>query len=123
VLERFPRLRLVALESNAGWIGSWLDWADALYTGTSAGGSVRLAERPSYYFKRQCYISADPHERTIAAMTRLAGEGKFFWATDYPHPDHPANYMEELAGLVQGMTPSAQRAILGENVARVYKLF
>jgi uncharacterized protein len=47
VFDRFPRLRLVVLESNAGWIGSWLDWADALYTRTSAGGSVRLPDRPS----------------------------------------------------------------------------
>ena len=122
VLDRFPRLRLVILESQAGWIGTWLDWADALYRGTSAGGSVRLRDKPSYYFKRQCFISADPFERCIAPLTRLIGEDKFFWATDYPHSNHPATYMNDLKGLVAEMNDSARRGILGENVAKVYQL-
>jgi predicted TIM-barrel fold metal-dependent hydrolase len=122
VFDRFPLLRLVILESSAGWIGSWLDWTDALYRGTTAGGSVRLKERPSYYFKRQCFISADPFERCVAPLTRLVGEDKFFWASDYPHSNHPATYIEDLKGLVAGMEDSARRGILGENAARVYKL-
>jgi hypothetical protein len=78
------------------------------------GATVRLTEKPSHYFKRQCYISADPDERTIPAMMQLVG--------DYPHPDHPGNYLEELSLMVAPMPDSARRAILGENVARAYKL-
>ncbi len=122
VFDRFPRLRVVVLESGAGWIGYWLDRADAIYRRTALGGTVQLKERPSFYFKRQCYISADPDERSIAAMTHLVGEDRFFWASDYPHPDHPGNYLEELQGMVEGMTPTARRGVLGENVARAYKL-
>jgi predicted TIM-barrel fold metal-dependent hydrolase len=83
---------------------------------------VRLKEKPSYYFKRQCYISADPDERTIPAMMQLVGEDRFFWASDYPHPDHPGNYLEELSQMVAPMPESGRRAILGQNVARAYKL-
>ena len=122
VFDRFPRLRVVVLESGAGWIGYWLDRADAIYRRTALGGTVQLKERPSYYFKRQCYISADPDERSIAAMTKLVGEDRFFWASDYPHPDHPGNYLEELQGLVDGMTPNARAGILGRNVAECYRL-
>lgn len=122
VFERFPRLRVVVLESQAGWIGYFLDRADAIYTGTALGATVRLKEKPSYYFKRQCYISADPDERTIAAMMGIVGEDRFFWATDYPHPDHPANYLEELREMIAPMSPSARRAVLGENVAQAYAL-
>src|SRR6202011_1481226 len=122
VFDRFPKLRVVVLESGAGWIGYWLDRADAIFTGTTLGATVRLAEKPSYYFKDRCYISADPDERTIAAMMDLVGENKFFWASDYPHPDHPGNYLEELQGMVAAMTESGRRGILGENVARAYKL-
>lgn len=122
VFERFPQLRVVVLESQAGWIGYFLDRADAIYTGTALGATVRLKEKPSYYFKRQCYISADPDERTIAAMMSLVGEDRFFWATDYPHPDHPANYLEELREMIVPMSPSARRAVLGENVAQAYAL-
>ena len=83
---------------------------------------MKLKEKPSFYFKRQCFISADPDERTLAAMSQLIGADKFFWATDYPHPDHPGNYLEELQGMVAEMTPPARNGILGENVSRAYKL-
>jgi predicted TIM-barrel fold metal-dependent hydrolase len=122
VFDRFPRLRAVVLESGAGWIGYWLDRGDAIYRRTQLGGTVQLKEKPSYYFKRQCYISADPDERSIAAMTRLVGEDRFFWASDYPHPDHPGDYLSELRGMVEGMTATARRGVLGENVARAYRL-
>ena len=122
VFDRFPRLRVVVLESGAGWIGYWLDRADAIYRHTGLGGTVQLKEPPSYYFKRQCYISADPDERSIAAMTQLVGEDRFFWASDYPHPDHPGDYIEELRGMVAGMTSTARRGVLGENVARAFNL-
>jgi predicted TIM-barrel fold metal-dependent hydrolase len=122
VFDRFPRLRVVVLESQAGWIGYFLDRADAIFAGTTLGATVRLKEKPSHYFKRQCYISADPDERTIPAMMQLVGEDRFFWASDYPHPDHPGNYLDELKEMVAPMPDSARRAILGENVARAYKL-
>src|SRR5277367_4043861 len=122
VFDRFPKLRVVVLESQAGWIGYFLDRGDAIFNGTTLGATVRLREKPSYYFKRQCYISADPDERTIAAMMQIVGEDKFFWATDYPHPDHPGNYLEELKGMIAPMTSSGRRGILGENVARAYQL-
>ncbi|HVN89859.1 MAG TPA: amidohydrolase family protein [Candidatus Binataceae bacterium] len=122
VFDRFPRLRVVVLESGAGWIGYWLDRGDAIYRHTQLGGTVQLKEPPSYYFKRQCYISADPDERSIAAMTQLVGEDRFFWASDYPHPDHPGDYIEELRGMVAGMTSTARRGVLGENVAKCFKL-
>jgi predicted TIM-barrel fold metal-dependent hydrolase len=122
VFDRFPNLKVVVLESGAGWIGYFLDRADAIFSGTTIAQTVRLKEKPSYYFKRSCFISADPDERTIAAMMQHVGESKFFWASDYPHPDHPGNYLEELAGLVKPMTDAGRRGILGENVARAYNL-
>ncbi len=122
VFDRFPNLKLVVLESGAGWIGYFFDRADAIFTGTTIAQNVRLKEKPSHYFKRSCFISADPDERTIAAMMTHVGENKFFWASDYPHPDHPGNYLEELAEMVKPMTESGRRGILGENVARAYGL-
>ena len=120
VFDRFPQLKVVVLESGAGWIGYFLDRADAIFSGTTIAQTVRLKHKPSYYFKESCFISADPDERTIAGMMQHVGENKFFWASDYPHPDHPGNYLEELAGMVRPMTESGRRGILGENVARAY---
>ena len=122
VFDRFPKLRVVVLEAGAGWIGYFLDRADAIFTGTPIAQTVRLKEKPSVYFKERCFISADPDERTIAGLMTHVGEDKFFWASDYPHPDHPGNYLEELQGLIAPMTESGRRGILGANVAKAYGL-
>jgi predicted TIM-barrel fold metal-dependent hydrolase len=122
VFDRFPKLRVVVLESGAGWIGWWLDRADAVYTDTLIGGGLPLANKPSYYFKRQCFISGDPDELVISRIADYVGADKFFWASDFPHADHTGKYMEEVWELAEQMTPAARRGILGENVASAYKL-
>src|SRR5438874_2689137 len=48
--DRFPRLKVVVLESGAGWIGYWLDRLDAVYEATFLGDRVPLREKPSVYF-------------------------------------------------------------------------
>jgi predicted TIM-barrel fold metal-dependent hydrolase len=120
VFDRFPRLKVVVLESGGGWIGYWLDRLDAVYEATFLGESVPLAEKPSTYFRRQCWISCDPDERTIPALADLLGADRFFWASDFPHPDHTGNYLEELEKLAGKLDGTARRRFLGENVREVY---
>ena len=119
LFDRFPNIKAVVLESGAGWIGAALDRMDTTYE-TSLGDSVPLKEKPSAYFKRQCWISGDPDERALAHIIDYVGEDRFFWATDYPHFDHPGNYMEELQELVAPLSDTARRNILGDSAARVY---
>lgn len=119
LFDRFPNIKAVVLESGAGWIGAALDRMDTTYE-TSLGDSVPLKEKPSVYFKRQCWISGDPDERALAHIIDYVGEDRFFWATDYPHFDHPGNYMDELQELVAPLSDTARRNILGDSAARVY---
>jgi predicted TIM-barrel fold metal-dependent hydrolase len=117
--DRFPKLKLVILEVGAGWISYWLDRMDAVYD-SIVGRTVQLQERPSFYFKRNVWISADPDEHSLPAMVQLCGADKFFWASDFPHADHTGNYMEELAELADKLPEPARAKVLGENVMRVY---
>jgi uncharacterized protein len=56
-------------------------------------------------------------------MVDLCGSDRFFWATDFPHPDHTGNYIEELEELGNKMSdPQRRRDVLGDNARRVYKL-
>jgi predicted TIM-barrel fold metal-dependent hydrolase len=41
VFDRFPRLKIVVLESGAGWIGYWLDRLDAVYEATFSASTCR----------------------------------------------------------------------------------
>jgi len=119
LFDRFPEIKVVVLESGAGWIGASLDRMDTTYE-TALGGSVPLQERPSVYFKRQCWISGDPDETALAHVIDHVGDDRFFWATDYPHFDHPGNYLEALENLVKPLAETARNNLLGDSVARVY---
>jgi len=121
LFERFPKVKVVVLESQAGWIGYMLDRMDAVYQGP-LGLSTKLNDLPSNYFRRQCWISADPDEKALAHIIEFVGAERFFWASDFPHPDHSGDYMEELRRLVTPLSESSRRKIIGENVAQVYKL-
>jgi predicted TIM-barrel fold metal-dependent hydrolase len=121
VFDRFPSLRLVLLESGAGWIGYWLDRMDG-YAASLLGRAVPLKEKPSTYFRRQCWISCDPDEHTIPALMDLYGQDRFFWASDFPHPDHTGDYIAELDELATRLSPGARSKLLGDNVRRCFGL-
>lgn len=121
VFDLFPELRVVVLESGASWIGYWLDRMDSVYEAPQ-GSSVPLKEKPSFYFRRQCWISADPDETTLAAIIPLVGEDRFFWASDFPHPDHAPEYVGRLGKIVRALPESARAGLLGQNALRAYRL-
>ena len=120
---KLPDLQLIVLECGASWIGYWLDRMDAIYESPQGlAVRARLEQKPSDVFKRQCWISADPDETTLAGVIPVVGEDRFFWASDFPHPDHPPDYIANLSTLVSKLSESARRGLLGENCARVYGL-
>jgi predicted TIM-barrel fold metal-dependent hydrolase len=123
VPEKFPSLNVVVLEAGAGWIGYWLDRMDSVYS-SPQGGPVReiLPELPSTYFHRQCFISADPDESTLAPVIEAIGPEKFFWASDFPHPDHPPEYVSRLEALIEALPEPARAPVLGDNVRKLYRL-
>jgi len=43
--------------------------------------------RPSELFQRNCWISFEPVENSIAVLADYIGPHKIMWATDYPHQD------------------------------------
>jgi predicted TIM-barrel fold metal-dependent hydrolase len=118
-LDRFPTLRLGVLESGSGWIGSFLDRADAV---AEVGIGAGCSRRPSEYFRAQCFISGDPDETAAPWIIDHVGAECFMWATDYPHPDHPGTWARALEQFVAPLSAKTRAAVLGRNVARIYRL-
>jgi predicted TIM-barrel fold metal-dependent hydrolase len=113
VLERHPGLRVVFLESGCGWIAHWLERLDEHMTSWSFA-SAPLPLAPSEYFRRQCFITAEPGERTLPAMVELLGDQSFLFATDYPHPDALADgVVEKVSGLERLPEESRARILYG----------
>ncbi len=119
--DKFPRLKLVILEVGAGWTSYWFDRMDAVYD-SIIGRGLPLKERPSSYFGRNVWVSADPDEHALPAMMRLCGEDRFFWASDFPHPDHTGDYLEELEEIAEKLPEAPRAKLLGGNVISAYNL-
>ncbi|TML66122.1 MAG: hypothetical protein E6G14_15440 [Actinobacteria bacterium] len=80
---------------------------------------------PSEYFRRQCWISFDADESTLAFTARspLVGADRIVWASDYPHPDAKfPGTTDELYETIEDLSDEEQRLIAGENSVALYNL-
>jgi predicted TIM-barrel fold metal-dependent hydrolase len=124
VCERYPDLRLIFLESNGGWIVPWLERLDHHYEVFNWDVPL-LKMAPSEYFRRQCWISFDTDESTLAftANSPLVGAERIIWASDYPHPDAKIpGVTDELVKAIDGLTPDQQAQVAGLSAVTLYDL-
>lgn len=122
VLERHPALKVLILECGGGWIGHWMDRVDE-FVDAYGWQLQHLSLKPSEYFLRQGWISFDPGERTMGAMTRFIGEERLVWASDFPHSD--ARYpgvVDELRENSADLSEEGLRRLLGGNAIDLYGL-
>ncbi len=116
-LERFPQLRLGVLEAGSGWIGALLDRLDAF----SASLNLKRGSA-TQIFQQQCFISGDPDETAAPYIIDHVGPQCFTWATDYPHPDHPHTWVDDLDRYARTLSADTRAKVLGDNVRRIYRL-
>src|SRR5262249_48592728 len=76
VAQRYPKLRFGFLEAGGGWITSWLDRMDRHFTRKDVFDVAGLSMKPSEYFKRQCWISFEPIENSLAYAAEQLGGNK-----------------------------------------------
>jgi uncharacterized protein len=118
-LDRFPNLRLGVLEAGSGWIGALLDRLDAFSESLNLAGRHTSATE---LFRRQCFISGDPDETAAPHIIDHVGADCFLWASDYPHPDHPHTWVDDLTRYAQQLSDDTRAKVLGGNVRRIYRL-
>ena len=122
VLERHPGLKVAVLECGGGWIAHWMDRLDE-FTESYGWQLGHLKLKPSEYFLRQGYISFDPGERTMGALSKFIGTESMLWASDFPHSD--AKYpgvVSELREHITDLPATARANLLGRNALRLYGL-
>jgi predicted TIM-barrel fold metal-dependent hydrolase len=51
---------------------------------------------------------------------KLYGEDRFFWASDYPHPDHTGDYLQALEAMAGELPEPARARLLGANVRQAF---
>jgi len=117
ILDRFPRLNFVSVESGVGWIPFMLESLDYQFL---ENGVADAELTPSEYFQRQIYGSYWFEEDPSDAIKRI-GEDNIMFETDFPHATclYP-EVQEKMAASVKHLEPRVQRKLLYETAARVY---
>lgn len=121
VFDRIPSLKVVAVEAGCGWAPYLMDRLDEKH---AVLGSIMTStrEKPSHYLRTNVWYVAEPEERTIGAVLDLVGEDRVLWGSDYPHIDSTLAAPQQIRASIADLSVERQRAVLGDNAARVFDL-
>ena len=120
--ERFPRLKVIWVESGLAWVPYLMQRLDHEYLKRTSEAPL-LKKLPSDYM-REMYYSSQPMEsdnRNLleSTMSAIHAETQLLYASDWPHWDFdpPASIFT-----LDFLSDEAKRNILGLNAARVLNL-
>jgi predicted TIM-barrel fold metal-dependent hydrolase len=110
----------VFLEAGGGWVPYWLARLD--HQVASYGGyAPEMKLTPSEYFARQCWISFEIDERTLADLAPHVGADRIVWGSDYPHADSTfPGAVDALRATIAPLADETRVRILGTNAADLY---
>ena len=123
VFERYPGLKVGAVEHELSWVPHFLDRMDYRYT------QVRIKEGdhrfkdgilPSDYFHSNVFLSFQ--EDGVGVRLRdIIGTDKLLWGSDYPHPETTFPRSQQiLEEILADCTEEEKAKIAGGNAARIY---
>jgi predicted TIM-barrel fold metal-dependent hydrolase len=121
VCERFPNLKFVITEFEAGWTAIMLkrlDWAYTRFGGARTG----LPHPPSFYWKRQFFVTFE--DDALGVRTRdYIGTNTIIWGNDYPHGDSVFPRSQAvLTDVLKDCTRDEIYQMTVKNVVDLYKL-
>jgi predicted TIM-barrel fold metal-dependent hydrolase len=122
VLERYPRLKLVIVENEIGWIPFWLEQCDKYFERHRLVEPLPINKRPSEYFYRQIFATFF-NDETGGRLLSWWGINNCMWSNDYPHANSTWPNSREVIARDLGHLSGEDRAKLVRlNVAGLYQL-
>jgi predicted TIM-barrel fold metal-dependent hydrolase len=123
VLDKFPRLKVVMVESNIGWIPTVLEQTDDMflrYRFWSGGEDMKLL--PSEYFYRNIWATF-MIDTVGMALRYKCNLDHIMWSTDYPHTgsDWP-NSRVTLERNFRGLPYDEVKKMVHDNARALYKM-
>ena len=122
VFERYPDLRVVCVEADAGWVPHYMYRMDHAYNRHRnwLGDGVTLSRKPSEYFHDHIYTTFQDDWVAFRSADQMNWR-RMMWANDFPHSDSTWPWSQDmLEEQTRQLTGEQTRAILCENVAELY---
>jgi uncharacterized protein len=123
IFERHPKLKVVLVESDAGWAPHWMSRADHAYRRLNAVTGFGAMERlPSQQMKENVYFTFGDDWSALDNLPNLNTKN-LLWANDYPHTD--AIWPDSQAIIADYMTKMSEperNMLLKENATNLYRL-
>jgi len=122
VFDRFPDLKIISAEHDAGWAAHMVHRMDRQYEKWASDNEKSLKLQPSDYFRRNLMVTFQ--DDPVAGITaRFYGEDNFMWGSDYPHSDATwPNSRAAIARSMAGVPEDVAKKITSANAAKLYRM-
>jgi predicted TIM-barrel fold metal-dependent hydrolase len=122
VLERYPKLKIVSVENEIGWMPFWLGQCDKAFKRHRHAEKVPMSKLPSEYFAEQIYATFF-NDHVGGKLFSWWGVDNCMWSNDYPHQNSTWPRSREVIARDMAHLPAADRdKLLNTNVRKLYKL-
>ncbi len=124
IFQRFPRLKIVLVEANIGWIPTLLEQSDDMFRRYRwwTGAHEAMSEMPSQIFHRNFYSTFMVDRSGIELRHRLNVD-HLLWSTNYPHSgtDWP-NSGVTIESIFRGVPQDEVKKMLHDDCKALYRL-
>jgi len=123
VFERFPKLKVVCVEADAGWVPHFGYRMDhACERSPHWLGDVTLSKKPSEYLYENVYLTFQD-DVTAFKVKDMLNTKRMMWASDFPHLDSTFPGSQALLAKHTGLLTDQEKIdILHDNAAELYQL-
>ncbi len=120
--DRHPKLKIVGVETDIGWIPAVLEQLDNFYWRNRTHTNLQLKQLPSHYFHEN-FVCTFIQDRYGVRNRHAVGVENMAWSTDYPHHGCDWPYSRKVAGEMFEDLPTRERYLIcAGNMVGLYRL-
>ena len=122
LFDRFPRLTVIGVETEVGWVPEALEQLDNFYWRNRTHTEVPITRLPSEYFHDH-FICTFISDRIGVKNRYEVGIANMAWSTDFPHHGCDWPYSRKVVGeMLEGVPAEERWQICAGNMIRAFDL-
>jgi len=121
-LERYPQLKVVIVENEAGWLPFTLQQWDYYYNRFRTRNPMPMEMMPSEYFARQCYATFFK-DAVGGQEFEFWGQDQCMWSNDFPHENSTWPHSRQvIADTLGHLSQDVRTKLLRTNAERLFSV-